>query len=296
MFTNTSLDYPSNSSSPTTIQKQNSFIKSDREKENKLGALYNHSTQSKTHTIPMNTLGASLSKQDSNTTKWEDLRRQARHIEQDLDVKLVSFSKLGSSGGAGGDRSGLISGLTDGRHRSHHSTLDFDGENPENQSSNNPSAAAAANDDMFKTMAMEINSLLENLSKINQNLTEYNDKHTQNSNAAMNHTLQRHRDILQDFQQEFNKIKSNIEAQRQREDLLGSVRRDIDMHYRQKQQMSSRSGLGEATGSTQSFMNERAKLLNSERLTQEAIEMGKMTRKSLADQRGQFAGLRGWFF
>ena len=107
----------------------------------------------------------------------------------------------------------------------------------------------------------------------------------------MLHTLQRHRDILQDFQSEFNKIKSNIEAQRQREDLLGSVRRDIDMHYRQQQQMKSRTGLGESTAATESFMNERARLLNSEKLTQEAIQMGLNTRESLREQRGQFAGL-----
>lgn len=107
----------------------------------------------------------------------------------------------------------------------------------------------------------------------------------------MLHTLQRHRDILQDFQSEFNKIKSNIEAQRQREDLLGSVRRDIDMHYRQQQQLKNRTGLGETTAATESFMNERARLLNSEKLTQEAIQMGLNTRENLREQRGQFGGL-----
>lgn len=49
-------------------------------------------------------------------------------------------------------------------------------------------------------------------------------------NAALLHTLQRHRDILQDYSHDFNKTKSNVLACRQREQLLGSVRRDIDAY------------------------------------------------------------------
>ena len=48
------------------------------------------------------------------------------------------------------------------------------------------------------------------------------------SNAALLHTLQRHRDILQDYSHEFHKTRGNIVAQRDRDDLLGSVRRDIE--------------------------------------------------------------------
>ena len=46
-------------------------------------------------------------------------------------------------------------------------------------------------------------------------------------NAALLHTLQRHRDILKDYIQEFHKTKSNINAIQEREDLLGAARRDI---------------------------------------------------------------------
>lgn len=45
--------------------------------------------------------------------------------------------------------------------------------------------------------------------------------------AALLHTLQRHRDILQDYTHEFQKTRANITALREREDLLGSVRREI---------------------------------------------------------------------
>lgn len=42
--------------------------------------------------------------------------------------------------------------------------------------------------------------------------------------AALLHTLQRHRDILQDYLQEFNKTKANFEQLRTREELFGPLR------------------------------------------------------------------------
>ena len=46
--------------------------------------------------------------------------------------------------------------------------------------------------------------------------------------AALLHTTQRHREILQDYNNEFRKTKANIQQHRQREDLLGGVRRDME--------------------------------------------------------------------
>jgi Golgi SNAP receptor complex protein 1 len=43
--------------------------------------------------------------------------------------------------------------------------------------------------------------------------------------TTLYHTLQRHNEILQDYSQEFNRTKSNILAQRQREELLGTSRK-----------------------------------------------------------------------
>ena len=45
-------------------------------------------------------------------------------------------------------------------------------------------------------------------------------------NATLMHMLQRHRDILQDYSQEYQKTKINILAVKEREDLLGAVFRD----------------------------------------------------------------------
>lgn len=55
-----------------------------------------------------------------------------------------------------------------------------------------------------------------------------NNMNTNSQSAALLHTLQRHRDILQDYSSEFYKTRNNIMAYKEREDLLGSVRRDIE--------------------------------------------------------------------
>lgn len=43
--------------------------------------------------------------------------------------------------------------------------------------------------------------------------------------------VQRHKEILQDYLQEFNKTQANYKARKEREDLLRSVRNDIRYVY-----------------------------------------------------------------
>jgi len=66
------------------------------------------------------------------------------------------------------------------------------------------------------------------LQEVNDRMADYTQNISMNSpSPALMHTLQRHRDILQDYSHEFQKTKANITAIREREDLMGSVRRDI---------------------------------------------------------------------
>lgn len=46
------------------------------------------------------------------------------------------------------------------------------------------------------------------------------------ASATVLHTLQRHWDILQDYSHEFSKIRTNVYAVREREELLEVVHRD----------------------------------------------------------------------
>jgi len=56
---------------------------------------------------------------------------------------------------------------------------------------------------------------------VNEEMSEF--ASTAGQSAAIQHTLQRHSEILVDYRQEFNKTSSNIAAIVEREDLLGSV-------------------------------------------------------------------------
>uniref|UniRef100_A0A8C0GY22 Golgi SNAP receptor complex member 1 n=1 Tax=Chelonoidis abingdonii TaxID=106734 RepID=A0A8C0GY22_CHEAB len=109
---------------------------------------------------------------------WEtDLRKQARQLENELDLKLVSFSKLCTS-------------------YSHSSTRE--GRRDRYSSDTTPLLNGSSQDRMFETMAVEIEQLLGRLTGINDKMAEYtNSTGVPSLNAALMHTLQRHRDILQ---------------------------------------------------------------------------------------------------
>uniref|UniRef100_A0A3Q3JZ58 Golgi SNAP receptor complex member 1 n=1 Tax=Monopterus albus TaxID=43700 RepID=A0A3Q3JZ58_MONAL len=132
---------------------------------------------------------------------WEDLRKQARQLENELDLKLVSFSKLCTSYSC--------------------SSHSWDQSDSFGSSQNNVLAA----------MTTELEQLLASLTSVNDKMAEYtNASGASSHNVALMHTLQRHRDILQDYTHEFHKTKSNFFNLREREDLLGSVHRDIESH------------------------------------------------------------------
>ncbi|XP_068623493.1 Golgi SNAP receptor complex member 1 [Battus philenor] len=116
-------------------------------------------------------------------SSWEDLRKQARHLENDIDVKLVAFSKLGVSSGTSNLSSETVPLIN--------------------------------SDDMFDTMSMELQQLLNKLSAINDTMADMAP-----SGAATMHTIKRHREILMDYQQEFSKTSARVSARREREELL----------------------------------------------------------------------------
>ncbi|XP_057571069.1 Golgi SNAP receptor complex member 1 isoform X3 [Hippopotamus amphibius kiboko] len=165
---------------------------------------------------------------------WEDLRKQARQLENELDLKLVSFSKLCTS-------------------YSHSSARD--GRRDRYSSDTTPLLNGSSQDRMFETMAIEIEQLLARLTGVNDKMAEYtNSAGVPSLNAALMHTLQRHRDILQDYTHEFHKTKANFVAIRERENLMGSVRKDIE---------SYKSGSGVNNRRTELFLKEHDHLRKS---------------------------------
>uniref|UniRef100_A0A8C0F4L4 Golgi SNAP receptor complex member 1 n=1 Tax=Bubo bubo TaxID=30461 RepID=A0A8C0F4L4_BUBBB len=175
------------------------------------------------------------------------LRKQARQLENELDLKLVSFSKLCTS----------YSSTRDGRRDRY-------------SSDTTPLLNGSSQDRMFETMAVEIEQLLGKLTGINDKMAEYtNSAGVPSLNAALMHTLQRHRDILQDYTHEFHKTKANFLAIRERENLLGSVRKDID-------------GSGVNNRRTELFLKEHEHLRN--------IAMA--TKENMTSQRGMLKSIQ----
>ncbi|KAK9892755.1 hypothetical protein WA026_021948 [Henosepilachna vigintioctopunctata] len=121
----------------------------------------------------------------ANALTYDDLRKQARCLENEIDLKLVAFSKLGA---------GLKT-----PHSNHVSDT----------------VPLLSGEDTFETMSLEIEQLLKRLTQINEHIAEQ-----PVSGAAMLHTIQRHRDILADLSKDFRKTNSQHESRREREDLL----------------------------------------------------------------------------
>uniref|UniRef100_A0A3B5K6J1 Golgi SNAP receptor complex member 1 n=2 Tax=Takifugu TaxID=31032 RepID=A0A3B5K6J1_TAKRU len=191
---------------------------------------------------------------------WEDMRKQARQLENELDLKLVSFSKLCTS----------YSSCRDG--------------GPRDTSDTTPLLNNSTQDRMFDTMSVEIEHLLAKLTGVNDKMAEYtNAPGTASLNAALMHTLQRHRDILQDYTHEFHKTKGNFLAIREREDLLGSVRKDIE---------SYKSGSGVNNRRTELFLKEHEHLRSSDRLMDDTISIAMATKENMTSQRGMLKSIQ----
>ncbi|KAG5251431.1 Golgi SNAP receptor complex member [Salix suchowensis] len=180
---------------------------------------------------------------------WEELRREARKIEGDLDVKLSSYAKLGArftTQGGGYVESGSP---TVGSSRS------------------------------WKSMEMEIESLLENLLDINDAMSRCA---AASAATSVTQKLARHRDILHEFTQEFRRIKGNINSTREHAELLSSVRDDIN-EYKASGSMSPRVQL----------LRERAAIHGSIAHIDDVINQAQTTRAVLGSQRTIFGDVQG---
>ena len=121
----------------------------------------------------------------SNDWDWDTLRQQARQLENEIDAKLLSFTKLTSNYLARDQSTTYIS-------------LDSSS---------------------FDTMSIEIEKLLEHLNDTNRRMSDtISSLHGLNSGA--NHTLQRHYEISQDYRRDFQRIRAKLQNFQTREEFL----------------------------------------------------------------------------
>ncbi|XP_027212785.1 Golgi SNAP receptor complex member 1 [Penaeus vannamei] len=178
---------------------------------------------------------------EDNKMSFEDLRKRARQLESEIDMKLVSFSRIAASYG-----SNVAS------------------------NTNSETVALLSGDQMYETISVELEQLLASLTDVNERMNNC----THGSNVATIHTLQRHRDILQDYTHEFQRTNNAITARREREQLLGGGRNDG----------KTLAGLSRRD----LYIKEAEHLNNSERMVDEQISIAVETRDHLKSQREAF--------
>ncbi|ORX49792.1 V-snare-domain-containing protein [Hesseltinella vesiculosa] len=128
---------------------------------------------------------------------WDDLRRQARQIENELELKLSTLAKLGAS---------------------------------------TSRQASPSSDNNKAGQELEIEQLLQNVSFCKPALLEETiaqmsqvlDRPSATpTNPSMLHMLERHKNILYDYTKEFRKVKANMKAARDRMNLMTQVEDEI---------------------------------------------------------------------
>ncbi|KAJ4746837.1 Golgi SNAP receptor complex member 1 [Rhynchospora pubera] len=132
----------------------------------------------------------SASSDESTTGDWDDLRRVARKLEGDLDVRLSSYAKL--------------SEFSDKR--------------------------VSSNDTQWKTQEMEIETLLVKLTEVNEDMSQWASTAVVGANTATMQRLTRHREILHELTKDFKRTKKNLLSIKEHAELLTSVRNDINEH------------------------------------------------------------------
>lgn len=201
----------------------------------------------------------------TNTNDWESLRKQARQLENEIDSKLVGFSKLCSNFAA-----------------SSYSTPSSPNSNA-NTMRTSTSANSSSSDLLFMTLTNEIEEALKKLTILNGKMSDcLNNENSINSSATV-HTLQRHRDILRDYSHEFDKTKRNILSYKEREKLLTSS--SSSRTSNENTNLNNRRLDNSNNGSTSFYMKEYDHLKSSHSLIDQQLEIAELTKENLQSQR-----------
>ncbi|CAL5340225.1 unnamed protein product [Camellia sinensis] len=248
---------------------------------------------------------------------WEELRKEARKIEGDLDVKLSSYAKLGSRFSHGvlqNDATLLGLDRSWGDNYPKNSPLlgpnsfistSYNMAQPNLVINNDMNLKTVLNDGYvdsgspttvgssrsWKSMEMEIQSLLEKLLDINDAMSRCAASATPTTSVTQK--LARHRDILHEFTQEFKRTKGNINSMREHAELLSSVREDIS-EYKASGSMSPRVQLLRERASIHGSISHGEILGNDlQEEIDDVISQAQSTRAALGSQRAFFGNVEG---
>ncbi|ANB13424.1 Gos1p [Sugiyamaella lignohabitans] len=107
-----------------------------------------------------------------------------------------------------------------------------------------------------------------------------------NSSATKLHQLQRHKEVLMEHKTEYQRAQATIEQERNRTNLLSSVRSDIATHRTR----SATPGTGQDASSY--MLEERSRIDNSHNLTDTLLAQAYETRDEFIRQRASLASVQ----
>lgn len=127
-------------------------------------------------------------------------------------------------------------------------------------------------------MTADIEAMLSRLHTVVESMTA--SLHA-SSSPALTHTLQRHSEIMHDYNQEFRKTRGSISSLREHAELMAGAHADLG---------KARSGSVPGTG-TESLYAERASLAGANSGADTAIATGLSLKEDLERQRAMFASM-----
>jgi len=138
---------------------------------------------------------------------------------------------------------------------------------------------AGGNFDRRVDLEHELEDLLEKLKETHEEMVAIlNDPVVPPSQSVL-HTVQRHRDALQDYTRDFHRAKGNIQSALDKANLLGSVQNDIDAYKTAH------------ASDADALLAERGQIDSSHRMTDDLIMQAQETRADFGRQRSTLAAV-----
>lgn len=197
---------------------------------------------------------------------WDELRREARRLEGELDGRLAAYARLA----AGFESGAALRGGAD---------------------ASSSSSSLLATDQAARQRAAEVEQLLQRLADVNEELAVAAATTTGGGGAAgggstgRQHVLARHRDVLSELRQEFRRAAEGVSAARERAELLSGG-------YQSRAGGEGAALLGGGGGSdaaaTAALLRERGTIAASTNLVDEMLAQAGAVSRGLADQRRAF--------
>ncbi|KAJ3247072.1 hypothetical protein HDU78_005474 [Chytriomyces hyalinus] len=180
---------------------------------------------------------------------WESVRRQAKQLENEVELKLSNYSKCISSSSSDGASISI----------------------------NMEAASLLPAFSQSEQMESDLEDCLRRLTKVTNQMAEFLDSPNQHmpTNPSMMHVLQRHREILYDYSKEFNRTKANAASSRSHAELLSGG-------IGNRGGSSGNSGMG----LHDMMLNERNNIDRAHGIADTVLEQAYTTREQL-DSQGQ---------